>query len=1264
MSQDPTIPSLRPGGATAGGSAQYLAHYKVVRELGRGGMGAVYQGYEEALHRPVAIKVLADQFSRDPQFVARFYQEAQSAAALNHPNIVQIYYIGQQDGKIFFAMEYVEGVEAAHLLKERGKLTVTDAVNIVRQTAIGLDHAQRFGIIHRDIKPSNLMITSEGVVKIADFGLAKELERDARLTDVGVMVGTPLYMAPEQARGEKVDHHADIYALGATFYHLIVGHPPYEASSTTGILMKHLEDPVPNASAENPDVPLGISAIIGRMMAKNTADRYANYKELIADLDLVLTQGLTTAAPQAAAGTAGAPAQRKIAVKKAGAIPTATPAPIQPAVPKKKFTLPQLSKPVLLGGLAAAVLLLGIAAFFFLREKKQQPTETPPTAVATEPDTGKPSSTQPTNATEGEEEDLPTAPPPAATTVAPAAVGVLADTVALDLSAALNAGRPDAALPSGGKLAVPPETRHRGEFELAAQPGAMLVALSTAAEGGWVRAEIPLPLAQQQRYKSLVVLHTAANGSGTLRLILRYADGKEDLHILHLSDWQAVAAGAASLPPQAAGLGKNTVSTPITISPAARVNLSGAVAEAASADATRPLQKIILARPLAGAPPHEKPSGFPEQDKFVAVVAAILAAPVDAAGWNAAMAEEQKFRAVAVEAEKAEAQGRIAEALAGYEKIARESPPNSYNARRAAVEVERLKVLNARAEREQAFARQWALDQQVAGILKQADDLARMFQFMGAAKKLEEEISKASDPAVKDRLKGRWEEIQRINMLHSRLVMKFARGGQMANWPLINKQWLQGIITRADDVGVWKAAQRTPWYEISRESLYKLYQGVVDETRAELLLGFAALCMEQKPTPWSGAEEYLERAEKLDPKLAAVVAEYRGRLQGTRPPSYDPRTAEISELLGRVSDAARKRRWIEAQVAFEEYQSKYANSPLNEVQRALLADLTAMLSGQMEDWMAIRQEAALLAQQQQVIVARRADFGRRFGRMVRVAPSGGDFKTMGEAAASANENFAIELASGHYPENVSLKGKKRLAIFAVPGSRAVCERFTILDDCDDIVMDGLIFAAGERDALRIGPAKDVGRVTVRNCAFLGRGIAAPEGVTLTVENCVFFKRGLNIGSAATVVARHSLFLGEAIMLPASRVTLMDNIFATSGEAWILGGEPQADFTSDYNFVQLTDPKKFARAVAGSETKATYPTLNEWQVKTKKDTRSILNPDVGFADAEKGNFRLLPSSAAQGKASDRQAVGPRWLDVQWSALQQVLQQLPASSAARK
>ena len=262
-----------------------LKHFEVKRLIGRGGMGSVYLGQDTSLGRPVALKVLDPDLAHDRDVVARFEREARAQGRLRHPNVAQIHFIGEENQIHFFAMEYIEGPNLDAALANGPRLAWEDALEHTLAAARGLRAALAEGFVHRDVKPSNLMLDPESRIKILDFGLVKKMGGDAELTRDGAIIGSPLYMAPEQGRAENVDHRADIYSLGCAFYHMITGRPPFTAPSPVGIITMHVTDrPTPPRQLA-PDVPEAVEKIIDKMMAKQPAARYADYDQLIAALE-------------------------------------------------------------------------------------------------------------------------------------------------------------------------------------------------------------------------------------------------------------------------------------------------------------------------------------------------------------------------------------------------------------------------------------------------------------------------------------------------------------------------------------------------------------------------------------------------------------------------------------------------------------------------------------------------------------------------------------------------------------------------------------------------------------------------------------------------------------------------------------------------------------------------------------------------------------------------------------------------------------------
>ncbi|MCB9595779.1 MAG: protein kinase [Sandaracinaceae bacterium] len=271
-------------------TGKHLDHFDIEELLGRGGMGEVYAAVDTSLDRPVAIKVLRGDVTSHADMTDRFLREARAQARLNHPNIVHIYYIGRRphDGgpdSLFFAMERVPGGDLEDVLKRGETMPPEEARQAMIQVAQGLRAAQKAGVIHRDIKPSNLMVSEHGVIKIADFGLAKPMDGDNQITQEGALVGSPYYIAPEQAIGDTIDFRADMYSMGAAFHHLLVGEPPFDGPRPMAVVAKHLSEDLEPLAKRAPHVPPPLAKVVERLLEKKPQDRYADYDALIADLE-------------------------------------------------------------------------------------------------------------------------------------------------------------------------------------------------------------------------------------------------------------------------------------------------------------------------------------------------------------------------------------------------------------------------------------------------------------------------------------------------------------------------------------------------------------------------------------------------------------------------------------------------------------------------------------------------------------------------------------------------------------------------------------------------------------------------------------------------------------------------------------------------------------------------------------------------------------------------------------------------------------------
>ena len=290
-----------PGAATPG--VRLLSgRYQLAGILGYGGMAEVYKARDVRLDRDVAIKILRSDLARDPTFQARFRREAQSAAGLNHPMIVSVYDTGsdaRNDPPLpYIVMEYVDGHTLREVIQLDGRLTQRRALEIVVDVCAALDYSHRAGIVHRDIKPGNVMITTDGSVKVMDFGIARAVAQStSTVTQTAAVMGTAQYLSPEQARGESVDYRSDLYSTGVVLYELLTGRPPFQGDSPVAVAYQHVrEDPVPPSDLE-PDLSADVDAVVMKTLAKNPANRYQNASELSDDLGRILAGRHVLATP-------------------------------------------------------------------------------------------------------------------------------------------------------------------------------------------------------------------------------------------------------------------------------------------------------------------------------------------------------------------------------------------------------------------------------------------------------------------------------------------------------------------------------------------------------------------------------------------------------------------------------------------------------------------------------------------------------------------------------------------------------------------------------------------------------------------------------------------------------------------------------------------------------------------------------------------------------------------------------------------------------
>jgi serine/threonine protein kinase len=356
---------------------QTLGQYRIVEQIGKGGMATVFKAYQPGLDRYVAVKILPAYYAHEEGFSERFVREAKAIARLDHPHILPVYDFGQSDGLSYIVMKYV----AAGTLKNRlgQPLAPEEALGILKQIAGALDHAHDLGILHRDVKPGNILIDEKDWVYLSDFGLAKMVEGSVQLTGSGVGIGTPAYMSPEQGQGLTVDARTDVYSLGVILYEMLTGRVPYEAETPMAVVVKHITSPLPMPRSVNPAIPEAVERVVLKALAKETGDRFARAEELIKALEVAIIRERS----QVVAPPPASPMPSSMPQPQPGPTyppptphPPATPLPsYQVSTPDKKSS----SLPILaLAGVAGIVVVVGIilviALAFLLGRDRPSPT--------------------------------------------------------------------------------------------------------------------------------------------------------------------------------------------------------------------------------------------------------------------------------------------------------------------------------------------------------------------------------------------------------------------------------------------------------------------------------------------------------------------------------------------------------------------------------------------------------------------------------------------------------------------------------------------------------------------------------------------------------------------------------------------------------------------------------------------------------------------------------------------------------------------------
>jgi len=345
-----------------------IAGYRIEAIAGRGGMGVVYRATDLTLQRPLALKVISDEFAQDVSFRERFRRESRLAASLRHPNVITVFRAGEEEGRLYIAMDYIEGTDLKALIARRGRLEPRLAASVVSQVAEALDAAHAKTLVHRDVKPANVLIAGEHEpyhAYLTDFGLTKHTASRSAMTETGVVVGTLDYMAPEQIEGAPLDARADIYSLGCVCYEALTGQVPYPKESNVAKMYAHTSEPPPSVAATAPDIGADFEAVVCRAMAKDPKQRYLSAGDL-GRAARAAAEGVTVAAPErsVAAGEAAPRAPLSTTVPEAGELPPAEMQPPTEAGATRRARVP--ARASRLGGrwlaLGAALLVLGAAA--------------------------------------------------------------------------------------------------------------------------------------------------------------------------------------------------------------------------------------------------------------------------------------------------------------------------------------------------------------------------------------------------------------------------------------------------------------------------------------------------------------------------------------------------------------------------------------------------------------------------------------------------------------------------------------------------------------------------------------------------------------------------------------------------------------------------------------------------------------------------------------------------------------------------------------
>jgi serine/threonine protein kinase len=493
--------------------------YEVVRELGRGSMGIVYQGFDPVIGRTVAIKTMLTEGlapEEYKEFRARFQREAQAAGVLSHPNIVNVFDYGEDNGILYLIMEFLEGTSLEKLVEGKKVLPIETIIPMCEQVCSALDHAHERGIVHRDIKPANIMILNNGAVKVTDFGIAKMISMG--MTQAGLVLGTPNYMSPEQVKGRQVDGRSDLFSLGVILYDLVTGEKPFPGQNITTVIYKIInENPVPPRELDATIHP-GLSYVICKALAKSPEERYQTCRELAEDLKNYRQLGGQAAPPSSATVILNAPLVPSAVVEQRPAEPTVrrpappvvpvgrrqveppqpappAPAPTQVVAPAPSYQQPRSSPLVWVLLTLLGVAILGIVGgyYYLQKAKNNQPAASVPSGQTTSVATNLPSTTSGAPSTLPAEKPAASRGKPKANEAAPvnlppASGGTKAGANPVN---AASGGESAASSGPGTKGETPPLTTAVRQSPAASLPAAGGTAVSTTPSGGGVPAAVP-----------------------------------------------------------------------------------------------------------------------------------------------------------------------------------------------------------------------------------------------------------------------------------------------------------------------------------------------------------------------------------------------------------------------------------------------------------------------------------------------------------------------------------------------------------------------------------------------------------------------------------------------------------------------------------------------------------------------------------------------------------------------------------------------------